>query len=59
MTTPKQRLIEAVNEYKESAKDDLASAIQSKERENRLMSMTSIFDCNHFLKLIEEVLPNE
>ncbi len=50
MTTPKQRLIEAVNKRK-------------MEHLKRKMSETEfsfrVSEINHFLKLIDEILPNE
>jgi len=54
--TPKQKLIEAVKEYRTLAKEDLASV---KDEYDKLGAETCIFDCQHFLILIEENLPNE
>jgi hypothetical protein len=52
--TPKQKLIEAVKNYRTLAKDDLAAA---RDEYDKLGAETCIFDCQHFLILIEEILP--
>lgn len=54
--TPKQRLIEAVYKYQVQARSDMKVC---DSRDSIIENESTIADCDYFISLIEEIIPNE